>query len=102
MKSFARVIRSVASDQNELRRERLLKVLSAATFLIFFQAYMVAPLIPRLAVVFGISAQQIGLIVPAYLIPYGASMLLFQKPLPWGGLAQGVVHLVPVVLLCSC
>jgi len=47
MKSFARVIRSVASDQNELRRERLLKVLSAATFLIFFQACMGVPLIPR-------------------------------------------------------
>ena len=61
MKSFARALRSIASDQNELRRERLLKVLSAGTFLIFFQAYMVAPLIPRLAVVFGISAQQIGL-----------------------------------------
>ena len=61
MKSFARAIRSIASDQNELRRERSLKVLSAATFLIFFQACMVAPLIPRFAVVFGISAQQIGL-----------------------------------------
>jgi predicted MFS family arabinose efflux permease len=55
------------------RLERLLKVLSAATFLIFFQAYMVAPLIPRLSAVFGISPQQIGLIVPAYLIPYGVS-----------------------------
>jgi hypothetical protein len=28
----------------EDRRERLLRVLAAATFLIFFQAYMVAPL----------------------------------------------------------
>jgi hypothetical protein len=45
-----------------------LKVLSAATFLIFFQAYMLSP---RLSALFGISAQQIGLIVPAYLIPYG-------------------------------
>ena len=32
---------------SEDQRERLLRVLSAATFLIFFQAYMVAPLIPR-------------------------------------------------------
>ena len=77
MENFTTVIRSIASDQNEFRRERLLKVLSAATFLIFFQAYMVAPLIPRLSIAFGISAQQIGFIVPAYLIPYGVSTLVY-------------------------
>jgi MFS family permease len=77
MENFTTAIRSIASDQNEFRRERLLKVLSAATFLIFFQAYMVAPLIPRLSIAFGISAQQIGLIVPAYLIPYGVSTLVY-------------------------
>jgi len=59
------------------RREHLLWVLSAATFLIFFQAYMVAPLIPRLSVVFGVSSQAIGLIVPAYMIPYGLSTLFY-------------------------
>jgi len=58
-------------------RERLLWVLSAATFFIFFQAYMVAPLIPRLASVFGVSAQAVGLIVPAYMIPYGISTLFY-------------------------
>ena len=58
-------------------RERLLRILSAATFLIFFQAYMVAPLIPRLSAVFGVSGQTIGLIVPAYMIPYGVSTLFF-------------------------
>jgi hypothetical protein len=31
------------------QRERLLKMLAAATFIIFFQAYMVAPIIPALA-----------------------------------------------------
>jgi len=65
------------SRPDVVRLERLLKVLSAATFLIFFQAYMVAPLIPRLSAVFGISPQQIGLIVPAYLIPYGVSTLVY-------------------------
>lgn len=59
------------------RRERLLRVLSAATFLIFFQAYMVGPLIPRLSAAFGVSARSIGLIVPAYLIPYGVSVLFY-------------------------
>jgi MFS family permease len=61
----------------ERRRERLLRILSAATFLIFFQAYMVAPLIPRLSTVFGVSSQTIGLMVPAYMIPYGVSMLFY-------------------------
>ncbi len=60
-----------------VERERLLRVLSLATFLIFFQAYMVAPLIPRLSAVFGVSAQFIGLMVPAYLIPYGISTLFY-------------------------
>jgi predicted MFS family arabinose efflux permease len=58
-------------------REHLLRVLSAATFLIFFQAYMVAPLIPRLSDVFAVSSQTIGLIVPAYMIPYGVSTLFY-------------------------
>ena len=36
-------------DSNSQGRERVVNVLVAATFLIFFQAFMVAPLIPRLA-----------------------------------------------------
>jgi MFS family permease len=59
------------------QRERLLRILSAATFLIFFQAYAVAPLIPRLSVAFNASAQRVGLAVPAYLIPYGVSTLVY-------------------------
>ena len=46
------VATSAALD--EVGRERLVRLLSAATFLIFFQAYMVAPLIPRLSAVFGV------------------------------------------------
>ncbi len=57
------------SRESEGQRERLLRMLSAATFLIFFQAYMVAPLIPRLSAVFGVSSQTIGFIGPAYMIP---------------------------------
>lgn len=59
------------------RRERLVRLLAGVTFLIFFQAYMVAPMIPRLSAIFGVSAQRIGLLVPAYLIPYGVSTLFF-------------------------
>jgi predicted MFS family arabinose efflux permease len=59
------------------RREYLLYVLSAATFIIFFQLYMVAPLLPILSVFFNVSEQKIGLMVPAYLIPYGISTLFY-------------------------
>lgn len=65
------------SERVEDRRERLVRVLSAATFLIFFQAYMLAPLIPRLSAIFGVSDQTVGLAVPAYLIPYGVSTLFY-------------------------
>ena len=55
----------------------MLRVLSFATFVIFFQAFMVAPIIPRLSEVFRVSPQEIGWIVPAYLIPYGMATLVY-------------------------
>lgn len=58
-------------------REYLLRLLSAATFIIFFQLYMVAPLIPGLSEYFNVSEQAIGLIVPAFLIPYGIATLFY-------------------------
>jgi predicted MFS family arabinose efflux permease len=57
--------------------ERLVRALAAATFLIFFQAFMVAPLIPRLASEFHVSHESLGSIVPAYLIPYGCTTLAY-------------------------
>ena len=62
----------------------LLAVLAAATFLIFFQAFMIAPLIPRLAQLFHTPPTRIGLAVPAYLIPYGLMTLV------WGPLSDRV------------
>ncbi len=59
------------------QHEGLIQALAAATFLIFFQAYMVAPLIPRLSHTFRVSEQLIGLMVPAYMIPYGLSTLFY-------------------------
>lgn len=61
----------------EAQRERMLRVLAAATFIIFFQAFMVAPIIPNLTAAFGASPQKVGLIVPAYLIPYGVATLAY-------------------------
>lgn len=58
-------------------RERVLRMLSATTFIIFFQAYMVAPIIPTLAGTFATSVERVGLIVPAYLIPYGIATLIY-------------------------
>lgn len=59
------------------RREQLLWLLAATTFFVFFQGYMIAPLIPRLSAVFGVSVQMIGLAVPAYLIAYGTATLIY-------------------------
>lgn len=67
------------------QRDRLLRVLAGITFLIFFQGYMVAPMIPRLAATFGVSAQKAGLLVPVYLIPYGISTLFFGLLSDWIG-----------------
>src|SRR5260370_1243027 len=52
-------------------------MLAAATFVVFFQGYMVAPIIPTLSSTFGSSIQTVGLIVPAYLIPYGIATLAY-------------------------
>jgi predicted MFS family arabinose efflux permease len=68
---------ATAREPDHHERERLLRMLAAATFVIFFQAYMVAPIIPALSSTLGTSVQTVGLIVPAYLIPYGIATLVF-------------------------
>ncbi|MDB5294543.1 MAG: transporter, partial [Phycisphaerales bacterium] len=57
-------------------RERFLRSLAAAMFLLFFQTYMVAPLIPSLADAFGVARQTVGLLVPAYTVPYAVGGLV--------------------------
>ena len=52
-------------------------MMAVATFIIFFQAYMVAPIIPALSNAFGRPIESVGLIVPAYLIPYGIATLAY-------------------------
>lgn len=68
---------SVARVSTHHERERLLRMLALATFIIFFQAYMVAPIIPALADAFATSVHTAGFVVPAYLIPYGIATLVF-------------------------
>lgn len=74
---FGSMTEATPKSQANGERERLLWMLSLATFVIFFQAYMVAPILPMLADNFGTSVQRIGLIVPAYLIPYGVATLVY-------------------------
>ena len=65
------------SRDPSLQREALLRILSAAAFLVFFQTYLVAPLIPALAVEFHASTNLLGMLVPAYMLPYGISTLFY-------------------------
>lgn len=58
------------------QHKHLFSLLSIAAGLIFLQGYMIAPLIPRLAEVFNVPVQEIGFIVPAYMLSY-ALMALF-------------------------
>lgn len=60
----------------------MLPLLCTSAFLVFVQAFMVAPLIPRLADVFHTNVGWIGLAVPAYLLPYGIATLA------WGPLSD--------------
>ena len=62
----------------------LLVLLTAAAFLIFAQAFMIAPTLPRLAQVFHTNTGIVGLAVPAYLVPYGVMTLV------WGPLSDRV------------
>ncbi|NGN84330.1 MFS transporter [Arthrobacter silviterrae] len=55
-------------------------MVTAAAFLTFAQAFMVAPILPQLAGAFGTDVDMAGLAVPAYLVPYGV-MTLFWGPL---------------------
>jgi predicted MFS family arabinose efflux permease len=61
----------------EAVRRRLLWVQAIATFLIFFQAFMIAPLIPLLSDEFAVAPQRVGLVVPAYMVTYGVATLLY-------------------------
>jgi predicted MFS family arabinose efflux permease len=70
----------MTSDESaEFVREReiVLRLGAASSFLIFFQAYLVAPLIPALSRQFHASDRMVGLLVPAYLLPYGFSTLVY-------------------------
>ena len=55
----------------------LVYILSLATFIIFFQGFMVAPILPELAALFHVSVREISFIEPAYLLGYGLATLVY-------------------------
>lgn len=65
------------SGDSDRKREGVLRAMSAAAFIIFFQAYLVAPLIPALSIEFHESTDFLGMLVPAYMLPYGISTLFY-------------------------
>lgn len=90
-----KIFNEVSEEKNNKKRERTLWILCAAAALIFFQAYMIAPLIPRLSEVFNVPEQRIGLLVPAYMITYGISVLFYGLLSDW----VGRVRLIQISLL---
>ena len=60
-----------------MERDRLLNLLAAAIFLIFFNGDMIAPLLPGLAREFSVSVQAMGYVLPAYFLTYGFSTLFY-------------------------
>jgi predicted MFS family arabinose efflux permease len=83
-----------------VRSRWMLPIICSTAFLVFVQAFMVAPLIPRLAEVFRADVGWIGLAVPAYLLPYGIATLA------WGPLSDRLgrrtVILGSLVLFVVC
>lgn len=57
-------------------RARIATLIVMEVFLLFFQGFMVAPLLPRLAVVFGTTVDHASVLVPAYTLPYGCVCLV--------------------------
>jgi len=67
-----------ANIQQRLKQhQRFFWLLSVVAALIFFQGYMIAPLIPRFSQIFQAPAQQIGLVIPAYMLTYALTGLFY-------------------------
>lgn len=73
---------AIADGQTAAPRWMLPAICSAA-FLVFAQTFMVAPLIPRLSVLFGSPVSWVALAVPAYLVPQGLATLWIGPLSDW-------------------
>lgn len=54
-------------------------IVSLGTFIIFFQGFMVAPLLPMLSKQFGTTVRHVSFIEPAYLLGYGLFTLVYAS-----------------------
>ena len=69
----------------------LLPAICGAAFVVFAQTFMVAPLLPRLSVVFASPIAWVALAIPAYIVPQGL-MTLFAGPLSDRTGRRGVIY----------
>ncbi len=75
--------------------ESQLWVLAAIAFAVFYNNYMLPPLIPALSREFSVTAYQLGWLIPGFLIPYGISTLVYGALSDrWGR--------IPVLLALLC
>lgn len=81
--------------------ESVLKVISAASFVIFFTTYLIAPLLPSLARELHSTENVVGLVVPAYLLPYGISTLFYGPLSDRIGRRKVILTLLAVTVLTT-
>lgn len=81
----------------------LVVILSLGTFIVFFQAFMVAPILPQLSSLFHVSVRHVSFIEPAYLLSYGFSTLIYA-PLSdrYGRLPIIIFSISGFILLTFC
>lgn len=70
----------VAGNARPAAPHMLLAAICGTAFVVFAQTFMVAPLIPRLSIVFASPINWVALAIPAYIVPQGL-MTLFAGPL---------------------
>ncbi|OOK71279.1 sugar (and other) transporter family protein [Mycobacterium kansasii] len=69
--------RGIPSDSDATSFALTLALLTSTAFLLFAQIFMVAPILPALARDFGSTEGMVGLGVPAFLVPYGWTVLVW-------------------------
>lgn len=81
----------------------LVTILSLGTFIIFFQGFMVAPILPGLSTIFQTSIQHVSFIEPAYLLGYGSATLIYG-PLSdrYGRFPIIIFSLICFIVLTAC
>ena len=83
------------------QRETLLKLLTASAFLVFFQTYLFAPLLPSLATEFSSSLKTVGWLIPAFMLPYGFSALIYGTLADRFGRKQVILTLLGLIVITT-